>query len=108
MIKDVIIRNASDGLSRLRPKNVIVASQKNKRTTRHGQADRLDLFVPEKSASMLDRKHELRNFKANLLERRTINRSVLWHIFPVISPVISLLFPCYDFRPETTYSSTYA
>ena len=32
-----------------------------------------------------------------------------WHVFPVISPVISpvtsLLSPCYDFRPETTYSS---
>lgn len=27
------------------------------------------------------------------------------HAFPVTSPVISLLVPCYDFKPEAIYSS---
>jgi transcription elongation factor GreB len=56
------------------------------------QADRLDPFVSEKPASLLD----------------LLNKSVLCHVFPVISPVISLLVPCYDCRPGITYFSIYA
>jgi hypothetical protein len=35
-------------------------------------------------------------------------RTVLRHIFPVISPVNSLLIPCYGFGPKSTFSSAYA